>query len=256
MEIKKVLKISQAISQIILESGGEIYRVEETIERICSTYGVNEVNTFVTPSVIMISVENTDSEPTTIIKRIKSRTVDFNKIEEVNCLSRRIVSGNLSEDEIYKELDRIKSIPSCTNLQRVLFSGLIAGSFTVFFGGDFIDFLPGAFIGILIRLLLINFSRIGMNDFFMNIVGGAFATFLALLFDFLNISSHPSELIIGSIMLLVPGLGITNGIRDTISGDLLSGITRTIEAFFVAIAIAIGSSIIYQLYFMIFGGLL
>ena len=54
-------------------------------------------------------------------------------------------------------------------------------------------------------------------------------------------------------MLLVPGLAITNAIRDTISGDLISGISRGLEAFLVAVAIAAGTGVILRLW-IILGG--
>ena len=55
-------------------------------------------------------------------------------------------------------------------------------------------------------------------------------------------------------MLLVPGLAITNAIRDTISGDLVSGLTRAAEAFFIAISIAVGTGAVLSFWFSNFGG--
>ena len=46
--------------------------------------------------------------------------------------------------------------------------------------------------------------------------------------------------IISSIMPLVPGVAITNAVRDTLQGDYLSGMARILEVFLKAAAIALG----------------
>ncbi|KOC31220.1 threonine/serine exporter family protein, partial [Clostridium botulinum] len=110
------------------------------------------------------------------------------------------------------------------------------------------------FIGAIIKFICILLNSIKINEFFINSLGGAIASLLAIISINLNIGQNKDKIIIGSIMLLVPGLVITNAIRDTLAGDLVSGISRTVEAFFIAVAIATGSGIIIKLWFY-FGGL-
>ena len=81
------------------------------------------------------------------------------------------------------------------------------------------------------------------------------AAILAIIAVHFKLGFHVDKIIIGSIMLLVPGLAITNAIRDTIAGDLLAGISRAVEAFLIAIAIAIGSGIVLRLCFVYYGGI-
>ena len=57
-------------------------------------------------------------------------------------------------------------------------------------------------------------------------------------------------IIIACIMPLVPGVAITNAIRDTLNGDYVSGAARAVEAFIKALAIALGVG----LGLMLFGG--
>lgn len=55
-------------------------------------------------------------------------------------------------------------------------------------------------------------------------------------------------------MLLVPGIIITNAVRDIIAGDYLAGITRGSEAFLIAVAIAVGTGVVISLWIKVLGG--
>ena len=57
-------------------------------------------------------------------------------------------------------------------------------------------------------------------------------------------------------MLLVPGLAITNAIRDTVAGDFLSGLSRAAEAFLIAVAIAVGTGAVISIWLSVGGVLL
>jgi uncharacterized membrane protein YjjP (DUF1212 family) len=91
-------------------------------------------------------------------------------------------------------------------------------------------------------------SKVRFNEFFTYILGGVIAALLSLLAVDLGLALHADKVIIGSIMILVPGIAIVNGIRDMIMGDLVAGISRIVEAFFIAVAIAAGSGIVLSLF--------
>ncbi|PRR78139.1 Inner membrane protein YjjP [Clostridium liquoris] len=254
MDTSRILYIAAFAGEIMLQSGGETYRVEETISRICASYGVKDADSFVTPTGIIISV--TDVKGTTISKviRVKHRTVDLDKISEVNDLSRRICAENLSLDFVEKALDDILNNTKYSNRTLIFASSIAAGFFTLLFGGNYKDFFVSLFIGAVIEVLSIALSRIETNAFFINAIGGATASFIALLSTSLGIGNNTDKIVIGSLMLLVPGLAITNAIRDSIAGDLVAGTSRTAEAFLTAIAIAVGSGIVFTLWIKYFGG--
>jgi len=123
------------------------------------------------------------------------------------------------------------------------------------FGGNISDFIISFFVGGIIKWCSISLANINVNDFFINTLGGAMAAILAIIAVHFKLGFHVDKIIIGSIMLLVPGLAITNAIRDTIAGDLLAGISRAVEAFLIAIAIAVGSGIVLRLCFVYYGGI-
>ena len=255
METNRILKLAAYAGRIILENGGETYRVEETICRICSAFEIKEADSFVTPTGIMISVTDDSGHTASLIKRINSRSVNLEKISKVNDLSRHIMTKTLTLDYIENELKKIDAAKHYSKNIQVLASASAAGFFTLLFGGSLRDFFVALTIGAFIKILSIKLGKIQINQFFINIMGGALAALSALTCVSLNLANHSDKIIIGSIMLLVPGLAITNAIRDTIEGDLVSGVSRAIEALFIAGAIAVGSGVVLKLWFMNFGGI-
>lgn len=254
MSANRIIHIAADAGKIILENGGETYRVEETMSRICNAFGISLAESFVTPTGIMISVTTDCDQTITIVKRIKSRTVDLEKIAKVNNLSRNIKSQGLTLDQVKVELNTINTTKRYSDKTLILFSCITVSFFTLMFGGDFHDFCVSFIIGGLIKILTLALSKVNLNDFFINVLGGALAALLALLSVNFNLATHVDKITIGSIMLLVPGLSITNAIRDTIAGDLLAGISRALEAFLIAVAIAAGSGTIITLWVIYFGG--
>ena len=188
-------------------------------------------------------------------RRVSNRTVNLNKIDKVNDLSRSIFSKNLSVNDLKQELIKINKEDIYPLPVIIIFSALGAGSFSVLFGGTFKDVFAAFLIGLIIKSLTIKWSEIGINSFFINSICSGIAALLAIILYKLGIASQVNQTIIGAIMLLVPGLAITNAIRDTISGDLLSGIIRAAEAFLVAISIAVGTGAVLSFWISNFGGI-
>ena len=256
--MNEILQVAMLAGQMILENGGETYRVEETIWRICKIYGASEAESFATPTGIMASICH-EGKIYSLTRRVSNRTVNLDKIDKVidkvYDLSRSILSKKLSVNDLRKELIKINKEEIYPLPVIIIFSALGAGSFSVLFGGTLKDVFAAFLIGLIIKFLTIKWSEIGINLFFINSICSGIAALLAIIFYKLGIASQVNETIIGAIMLLVPGLAITNAIRDTISGDLLSGIIRAAEAFLVAISIAVGTGAVLSFWISNFGGI-
>ena len=248
MDFDKVLHIATFAGRIILESGGETYRVEETICRICAAYGIRYAESFVTPTGIMVSVYDENNYTTTLVKRVTNRTVDLQKIHLVNELSRKLYTEKYS-------LDVYKRQPKYDFRTNLVFSAIAAAGFTTILGGNIEDCVVSFFVGMFVKLATFKAGELGINAFFINTLGGAIAALLSLIAYSLGVGSNLDTMIIGSIMLLVPGLSITNAIRDTIAGDLISGLIRAAEAFLVAISIAVGTGMVMSIWIYFGGGI-
>lgn len=256
MDSDKVLHIATFAGRIILESGGETYRVEETICKICEAYGVRYADSFVTPTGIMVSVYDEYNYTETLVKRVTSRTVNLQKIHLVNELSRKIYIEKYSLDEVLEKLiDINQNSPRYDFKTNIIFSGMGAAGFTTILGGKLEDCVVSFFVGMFVQYITLKAGKLRINAFFVNSLGGAIAAILSLIAYNLGIGSNLDTMIVGSIMLLVPGLAITNAIRDTIAGDLISGIIRGAEAFLVAISIAVGTGMVMSFWLAVGGGI-
>ncbi|MCT8975982.1 threonine/serine exporter family protein [Clostridium sp. CX1] len=254
MDISRVLNIATYAGKIILENGGEIYRVEETIIRICNAYNIKIVEPFATPTAIIVSASSEYGQNISIIKRIKKRSLNLEKISQVNDISRNIKNKGFTLEYIESELHKVENSKSYSIKVNILFSGITAAFFALVFGGNLRDFFVSFIIGCLIKSTSTLLGFLQTNDFFVNTLCGALAALVALLSVHLGIGAHADKIIIGSIMLLVPGLAITNAIRDTIAGDLIAGISRGVEAFLIAIAIAVGTGATMKIWFLLLEG--
>lgn len=256
METGRILHVATYAGQIILENGGETYRVEETISRICQSFGIEVAEGFVTPTGIMASASRTPADVRSVIKRVKHRTVNLDKISRVNELARRNAVNPMAVDDFYAELVTIDQMKPFTALALIAAAAVAAAAFTLMFGGTPGDALSAFFVGMLTKYLTLGAAKLAINDFFINLAGGAAVTLLGLVSVVLGAGANPSLIIIGSLMLLVPGLAITNAIRDTLAGDLVSGVTRGAEAFLIAVSLAAGSGIVIGIWIRFFGGIL
>ncbi|MVX65818.1 threonine/serine exporter [Clostridium chromiireducens] len=247
MDLDKLLKVSTLAGKIMLESGAETYRVEETISRICLAFGAHTVDSFVIPTGIIVTVTYYD-EVSTLVQRITSRGVDLHKVDLINDLSRKIQTETIDIDDFKNEIMSILKENRYSRFVTLLWSSIAAGCFSIMFGGNLMDFFAACLIGAVIKIVVIICEKLNINEFFINSLSGGLCALLAIILVKLNFSNNLDKTIIGSIMLLVPGLTITNAIRDTIAGDFLSGITKASEAFLVAVSIAVGTGAILSAY--------
>lgn len=240
MNQEKLVDTVVKTGRLLIESGAEIYRVEETMVRICKSYPEVEVaDSFVTATGIMLSVK-IQGQTTTRIIRVRSKDVDLNVIDEINTLSREVCLNPLAVDELVNRLDCIERGKRYSFWTTCFFGALGAGGFAILFNGSVQDIVAAFIIGFLIRFFMEVLKQFKFNSFLINLITAAFAAMMSFLFEGILSQSHSEITIISSIMLLVPGLAITNAIRDTVVGDYLSGLARATEAFVVAIAIAMG----------------
>lgn len=243
MNNKLALAATKA-GMILLESGAEAYRVEDTMKRICFAYGANTVDSYATPTMLLISF-SVNGELFHNVKRTHIKSVDLNKIDKVNALSRQIANEQMPIDEFMECLDKIEHEKVYDDAVKVLAAAVSIFGFALFYGGNYKDAICALLLGAVVKNVTIQIDKIEFSAFFKNIFCSAFATIASVMFSKLGLCDSVDIVIISVFMLLVPGLAFTNAIRDTVSGDLISGLTRTVEAIFVAIALALGSGIVF-----------
>lgn len=244
---EEVLDLALMAGHILLENGAEIYRVEETIDRICGYYGVNSENAFVLSNGIFLTAGSARESFFAKVQHIPVSGTHLNKVAAVNQLSREIVEGKHTIQDAYRILEKIRTMPGKKRWMQTLASGVGSAAFCIFFGGTFGDSLAAFAAGICLYLYVLWLSVPHLSKIVGNIGGGALVTVVCCLLYLMGVGENLNFMMIGTIMPLVPGVAFTNSIRDVADGDYISGSVRMLDALLVFFCIAIGVGIGFSL---------
>lgn len=239
-----LMEVCMLAGKILLESGAETLRVEDTMERIAKAHHIRQVESFVTTTAIIFSIES--GEPTkTRIVRVKNRSTDLHKVALVNKVSREITCGELSIEEAYDKLTEIRETDYHFpfNIQ-ILAATISSGCFLIMLGGQWYDFFQASIIGGLGYALYFYIDKVARAKLLSEFATAVIVALLSHICVYLHLGTELDKIIIGSVMPLVPGLLITNSVRDLMAGHLLSGISKGTEACLTACAIGAGVGII------------
>ncbi|MDE5605524.1 MAG: threonine/serine exporter family protein [Eubacterium sp.] len=215
----------------IVENGGEISRAEETVDRICKSFGADNIHVFIIPSLISVTA-TIDGQEITSTRRIYKNDLNLGALEEINSMSRKICNEKISNSRINYHYNIIFSI-FCVMLA--------TGSFCIFFGGSLTDAIISGIAGNLINFM--PYSKKSFNIFSRTLVEATISGIFSFLPSMLGINTHPDKIMIGTIMLLIPGMSIGAAMKDLMSGNLIAGILQLTEAIIIALAIVLGFSI-------------
>lgn len=228
------------MGELLLDSGAEISRVEDTLERMGKAYGAHRTDVFVIPSLISITLNFPEEEPVTETRRIRSTGgTDFYRLEKLNSLSRDCCREPLEPEELRGRLD---AVAHGHKPFAVVFWGSVlgGGGFAVFFGGTLWDGLAGAVFGALICLLQTALGRTQLNPAASNLIVSLLAGLGIGIVAGLIPALHMDKIMIGDIMLMIPGLAMTNALRNILVGNTISGTMRLAECLIWAGALAGG----------------
>ena len=236
---KKLTQIMD-IGEQMLVCGGEVSRVEESIKRMAAAYGAHRSDVFIITSSMVVTVEDQEGVCHTRTRRVTSLSTDIEKLHRLNGLVRRICASAPDCDKVSAELDSIRRVKPYPAPVTLFSYGFISSAFTLFFGGGAIEALCALPIGLILGLLVLLCDRGSLNRIFAKLLCSFTAAVLAFSAVKLHLIPTADHVIIGYIMTLIPGVGLTNALRDLFVGDSITGVLRTIEAVLFALAIAGG----------------
>lgn len=240
----EIMEVCLLAGKIMLQSGGETYRVEDTMMRIAASFGIENTHSYVTPTGIIFSAEGSEETKTKLI-RISERSTDLKKVAMVNSISRRISSGEVTLSEALGLLNEIDSLDrTFPFMVQVAAASSASGCFMIMLNGGWNDFIPAMISGGLGYLSFVYVHRFVPIKFFSEFLASFLIGLLSLLLVKIGIGHQLDKIIIGSVMTLVPGLLITNAVRDLMAGHLVSGLSKGAEAFLTAFAIGSGIAIV------------
>lgn len=247
---KQVMELALLAGHILLENGAEIFRVEETMDRICRYYGLESGSAFVLSNGIFMTAGNERENFFAKVQHIPVSGTHLDKVTAVNQLSREIEQGSYTVEAAAAELERIRTMPGKRKSIQILASGVGSAAFCILFGGNLVDSLVALAAGLLLYIYVLQVS-VHLSKIVGNILGGALVTLFCSTMHLLGIGSHLNFMIIGSIMPLIPGVAFTNAIREMADADYISGTVRLIDALvgFISIAagVGMGTALLYQI---------
>ncbi len=242
----ETLELINEIGYLLLKHGAEIYRVEESLQRMCEGLGFQNVEVFAIPTYFTLSLTLHDGTPYHSSKRSRTNRTHLDHLYELNNLVRKISNQELDASDIRQKINEIKS--QKLNFQLILIGYIVsAAMFCLFFGGGFNEMIVSAFIGFVLYFFIYLMEMLNMNGIVRTILSSMVLSTIAIIALKMNLISDQQSVITGTLMLLVPGIAITNSLRDIIGGDFVSGLSRMIEAILIAASIAIGVGIMMML---------
>lgn len=251
----EILNICTEAGRIMLANGAEVFRTEDTLDRIARHYGITDGDFFVLTNGILSSINDKEGNSSSRVKFIPSNKPCLMKVIAINQLSREICEGKYSLEEVKDELERIDHINEEPGILLIFAQAVASGAFTLLYNGSYLDGLmamtAGLFLGVFAYLL----SKAKSSRVIINVFGAALVSTLCIIFHHYGLCSNMNAMIAGSIIPLIPGVSFINGIRDIAKGDYLSGMVRLLDSLFVFLSIAVGVGFVLAVYSKMQGGL-
>ena len=247
----RILDITYEAGAILLENGAEISRVEETMRRIADHYGVEDESFFVLSNGIMMTGKGFART-----KFIPIKGASLDKVVAVNQLSREVAEGRWTLEEVGEKLKEIRAMKPKRAWEQILASALGSAAFCILFGGGFADCLASFIAGFLLWVFVLFVGTRHLSRIVNTVTGGLLSSLVCFGLYRIGLGSHLSNMIIGAIIPLIPGIAFTNGIRDMANEDFIAGTTRLLDAMLSFFCIALGVALAFMLDGNVFGQIL
>ncbi|GFZ33783.1 hypothetical protein CSC2_43090 [Clostridium zeae] len=239
MTVENVSEIALMAGGILLENGAETHRIEGTVSSICQSYGL-DAECLSMSNGILLSIQDSESKKNTSMKKVCPKQVDLYRIELINSFSRKLKSKQVSYLDAIKTLESIQDSPTFTLPVRTFASCMTGFVYSLFFNGSFIDGIASIVVCLITYLITEKISNFGISQFFKYYLAGFIIGGASLLSHILFTSINENSVITGSIMILLPGVVLTNGIKDVIFGYFSAGIAKFCEALIIITAVSAG----------------
>ena len=237
---QKVLNLSVLAGVTLLKSGAEIFRVQDTMERILDAFEIHDYNVYVISNGIFATINEKQPDHYSVVRHVPLGSVNLEKIDEINEISRQICSQKYTVEEAEAVLEKSSVIQPAGKWGMIAASGFGAAGFCYLFGGTLADSIVALAMGLILQVFLDVAGHQKMSKFLSYIIGSTIVTFLTGLVVSTGLSVDFNHIVIGSIIPLVPGVALTTSIREFFNGDYISGSIHLIDALLTAICIAVG----------------
>ncbi|XVG95145.1 threonine/serine exporter ThrE family protein [Eubacteriales bacterium KG127] len=250
MDYERILQCILDIGEEMLVCGAEVSRVEDSIFRMCKGYGCDRINVFIITNNMQVTFEAPDGKIITQIRTVLRYNPNYSMLDKLNNLSREAVSTSPSYFKLSRAFDKIVTAKYQPRFFKYIGGILVCGGFCMFFGGDFVDSIAASIGAIIIVFTERYLNTREDNEFVYYYIVSLITALASILLMKIGIGHNIDKILIGEIMLVIPGVAMTNSIRDLLMGDTGSGLIRFINSVLIAGIIASG----FATALIIFGG--
>lgn len=242
---QEILDICLTAGRLMIEGGSEMYRVEDTMLRIARNAGVEDPRVFATPTCVFMSLDGGDLSQ---MKQIRDRNINLELVDRVNQLSRLFAAKKIDITELRERIIQAAKAPSFPMWLQIIGAAVLSATLMVLFmdNYDWVDFPGAAIVGAVGFWAYCEFKKYTKVRFLSELIAAMVMGLLAVILNYLDPAVIIDHILIGALMTLVPGLALTNALRDLFMGDLLSGIVRMCEATLSALALGAGVGLILK----------
>lgn len=238
--MNSVIKCVLDIGEQMLLCGGEVHRTEDSMSRICYACKAKKVEIFTITSLIVLTLEDEGGNIYTQIREVNNGSSNMEMLHMLNSLSRQICKMGCIPEDFDERLENIKNTNKYRKLIMLFANALMASSFTIFFGGSFLEAGIALLAGGIVYLVALLAERAHFNNIFSKLLSSTSAAIIAFAALKIALVASVDMIMIGCIMLMIPGTGLTNALRDLFVGDSIAGMLRTTDALLSTLAIAMG----------------
>ena len=236
-----VMQLTAFMGELMLKNGGEIYRVQDTLDRIIDACGFPNHSVYVLSNGVFITINEGMPDACSAVRCVPLGSVNLSKIASLNQVSRDICSGLIDRDEAYHRLEEIAKPEPENKPLMIAASGFGAAGFSLLFGGSVPDGISAFAVGLFLQVLLYWLrEKQHITRYPAYIISAFCVTLASALCMLTGWNLHFDKVVIGAIIPLVPGYSLTTSIRDFFNSDFLSGLIHLLDALCLAFCIAVG----------------
>ena len=239
IQCNDLLENTLEIGKLMLQSGAEIYKVEDTLSRIFKAYEISKTEIYATTTMIVVTIKTKEGTISTQAIKVGKNSHNLGGFESLNSLSRYICEHKPSIEEMPKMIEKCIKSTQLTNYNGLGYI-LASGGFSVFFGGTLLDGIVAGIIGGVVYFMDNFFKVEDENRLLITVIMTFIAGVLAIFSVKIGFGDNYDKIIIGVAMIFISTLSLVNGVKDMFYRNIVSGCFRVLESILIAAFIVVG----------------
>lgn len=247
------VRLVLAVARALHTSGTTAQRLEDLLEELSLKLRLRNPQFFSTPTSIMASFGPEDQQEVHLL-RLFPAGPNIGRLSALDRVVARVLNGQLDATDALAEVNRITGAPPPYGAALTIAAfGLASGGIARFLGGGMAEVAVGALLGVITGLLDAASGRYRSLGRVFEPFAAFVAAFVAASFASLIAPFAVYTATLAGIIVLLPGLLLTNAIRELAQRHLASGTARLAGAIVTLLSLVFGVALGDRLAGALFG---